>query len=107
MASMSACRLLPRPEIRTPIAGVVSGIDHAFAAGADITDAHRVCFTSLSERRDELAFPIRRAREDEAYTHVEGPKHIGIGNVASALQPFEHCRRPPRRSHDPRMCASR
>src|SRR5262245_47547329 len=79
-ASIRAWRLLPRPEIRTPIAGTSStidipGVDDSFASGANFADAHDARLARSVQRSDELTFAIGCTRNDEADAHVERAQH--------------------------------
>ena len=100
IASMSACRLLPRPEIRTPIAASPAArrsvIDRRPFTGsaravADLGDADRrrcgsPAAASASQHR---AHASRRARDDQADAHVERPQHVVVRHAAGLLQPLE------------------
>src|SRR5687768_11938771 len=87
-ASMSACRLLPRPEIRTPIRGA-SDVPDSLAAIGNPADADRAGFARGGELREQGVDVVFGARDDQADPHVEGPEHVGLGDAARGLQPAE------------------
>ena len=104
IASMSACRLLPRPEIRTPIAGVRSSrssTDDAFAAGAGSRRcAPRRARRPRPARRAARRSSVRRARDDQPDAHVERPQHVGVRHLPVCCSHWKIGRHLPRRSID-------
>src|SRR5215204_3736701 len=106
IASISARRLVPRPEMRTPIGpreGRIWTVPLAVSdtvAVLDLSDGHRVRFTG---GREPLEHPIRLtpgADHDEPDAHVESAQHVLVGHGSLIPEPFEHGGHLPRAAID-------
>ena len=80
IASMSACRLLPRPEMRTRQAGGSTRHQHVGhrrrLAGDDLSDHTRVAAAARGKLLDERLGLIARRDDDQADAHVERAHHV-------------------------------
>src|SRR5262245_28686504 len=72
-ASMIACRLLPRPEIRTPIDGVPLDIRDRAVAGDDAPDDDAAFAAAGAQHREDIGLVRRGAANDHPDPHIEGP----------------------------------
>src|SRR5262245_53669778 len=96
IASISACRLLPRPEISTPSTRALLLIDDAFASGSNLSDPDRAVLTGGCQPFQQSRLVAGRAYHDQANPHVERAQHVGIGDATRSLKPFEDGQRLPR-----------
>src|SRR5688572_19108897 len=97
IASISAWRLLPRPEMRTPsraerVPGLAlsgAGIRNPLAAATDLADLHRAALGCGGQRIDDLRSVLPAARDDQADPHIESPQHVVVRHGPRPLQPLE------------------
>src|SRR4051794_14092054 len=74
MASMIAWRLLPRPEIRTPMLDILDGA----VAFDDAADHDAAGASAGLQNRDHFGSRSRIARDDQPNSHVEGAQHLVV-----------------------------
>src|SRR6266542_3485529 len=97
IASISAWRLLPRPEMRTPMrrepgirdagSGWLAGnVSDTAIAGNYPSDARR----AGAELHDELIGRPVLARDDQADAHVERAHHVLVMDIPRALKTLEN-----------------
>src|SRR5690606_7605728 len=96
IASLIACRLLPRPEARTAMrkaTGIASADMHALAVGGrnDLADPAMGQRQALQFGLDRGHFALRY-HQHEADAAIERAPHFHVGHRAFALQPVEHRR---------------
>src|SRR5690349_19374609 len=87
-ASIKACRLLPRPEIRIPIRLVPGSTCTIFdtpGTGHNAADRRRRRFTGSCEVGNHAIGVLGVACQDEPDSHVEGPQHVLVGHISGPL----------------------
>src|SRR5688572_14016537 len=77
IASISAWRLLPRPEMRTPSR---SSIHDPVAACPDLADPHDAALAGRGQDISDFGGALPGARDDQADSHIEGPHHVIVRN---------------------------
>src|SRR4030095_2154875 len=109
-ASISAARFEPRPEIRTvrrgiAVTGCLDSVDnrsgHPGCATNDRSDAVD-CLACRGELRQRALRVVRCDHENHPDPAIEDAVHLGIGDVACALQPIEDRGALPCSAFDPR-----
>ena len=108
IASMSACRLLPRPEIRTPRRRFTARFDVGHGrrlAGDDLADDAGVAAAARRQLADERLGLIARDDDDQPDAHVERPHHVVDRHVARWSAASGRAAARPRLTHrSPRRC---
>src|SRR5262245_60501457 len=105
IASMIACRLVPLPEISTPIGtgfaiSFLSGADRCTPRTATYFADHKTLFTDARDRVHHgigLSFAYD---EDHAQSIIESAIHFGLGNAADLLNQLEDRRHRPALTFD-------
>src|SRR5688572_32972947 len=93
-ASIRAWRLLPRPEIKTPMRGSRSSrtsadVAHAFTAFGDGAEPEGVRLARRPQAADDVIHVRCAAHQDQSDAHVERTEHIVPRHASGFLQPFE------------------
>src|SRR5215212_1823098 len=85
--SINACRLLPRPEIRTPrrrLADTLRVTDRRRFASDDFADHASIVAAARRELVDERFGVIASGDDDQPNAHIERPQHVVLWNAAAS-----------------------
>src|SRR5215204_831825 len=98
-ARISACMLLPRPEIKMPIEPPVrtTGGLPVSDTGAflDFSDAHGIALAGSGQHIDHGIRSVRTTDHNQADPHVEGAPHVLVRDAPLALEPLKERRNLP------------
>ena len=83
----------PRQQVpRRPGTKPPKAVENGYVPLDDVAKTPDVAVAAAAKEGDHFVDVAARTDENKAHAHVEGAKHLGVGDAACALQPAEHRR---------------